>query len=63
MTDKLAFQNLEKVYDLVAAAIDDAGPDDESLFLCKLCLALAHHISDLSVIDEAIAIASSDLHV
>jgi hypothetical protein len=62
MTDKLAFQDLEKVYDMVAAAIDEAGPALESLFLSKLCLTLAHNVGDLSVIEEAIAIARSDLH-
>lgn len=63
MTDKLAFHDLEKVYDMVAVAIDDAGPANESLFLCKLCLLLAHHIDDLSVIEDAIATAGSDLQV
>lgn len=61
MTDQLTFEDLEKVYDLVAKAIDDVGPDKESLFLCKLCLTLAHNFSDLSAIEDAIIIAVSDL--
>jgi hypothetical protein len=61
MTDTLAFQDLEKVYDLVAKAIDEVGPDNESLFLGKLCLTLSHNIADLSVIENAIVIAKSDL--
>jgi len=61
MTDTLAFQDLEKVYDLVAKAIDEVGPDNESLFLGKLCLILSHNIADLSVIENAIVIAKSDL--
>ncbi len=61
MTDKLAFHDLEKVYDLVAVSIDEVGPEKQSLFLSKLCLTLAHNISELSVIEDAIAVARSDL--
>jgi hypothetical protein len=61
MTDTLSFQNLERAYDLIALAIDAAGPERESLFLGKLCLTLAHHINDISIIEQAIEIASADL--
>jgi len=61
MTDTLPFQDLEKVYDLVATAIDEVGPDHESLFLAKLCLTLAHHIGELTTIEDAIGIAKADL--
>ena len=61
MAEVLAFQDLEKVYDLVAAAIDEAGPDKEALLLSKLCLTLAHNIKDVSIIEEAIGIAKLDL--
>ena len=61
MSDTLAFEDLENVYDLIALAIDAAGPDKESLFLGKLCLALSHNIGDLSVIEQSIAIAKADL--
>ncbi len=60
MSDKLGFEELEQVYDLLAASIDAAGPQRE-LFLCKLCMTLAHHIGDLSIIEEAVAIARADL--
>jgi hypothetical protein len=61
MSKVLSFQDLEKVYDLVAAAIDAAGPDQEALFLSKLCITLAHNIQDISIIEEAIEIARLDL--
>ena len=61
MTEELAFEDFEKVYDLVALAIDDAGAEQEALFLSKLCLTLAHNIKDISIIEEAIAIARLDL--
>ncbi len=60
MSDKLTFEELEQVYDLLAASVDAAGARRE-LFLCKLCMTLAHNIGDLSVIEEAIAIARADL--
>lgn len=61
MTDKLKFNDLEKVYDLVAVSIDEVGPENEALFLSKLCLALAHNIGDMSVIEDAISIAATNL--
>ena len=61
MDEVLAFQDLEKVYDLVAAAIDEVGPDREALFLSKLCLTLAHNIKDVLIVEEAIEIARLDL--
>jgi hypothetical protein len=61
MNKVLAFQDLEKVYDLLAEAIDAAGPDREALFLSKLCITLAHNIEDVSIIEEAIEIARMDL--
>ena len=61
MTNTLAFADLEKVYDLVANAIDAAGPENESLFLSKLCISLAHNIPDIAVIESAIEIAGKDL--
>lgn len=63
MSDTLAFEDLEKAYDLVAQAIDAAGPDREALFLTKLCLALACRVRDLATIEEAIATAGTDLDV
>lgn len=60
--DRLAFADLEKIYDLLAAAIDAAGPDKETLFLAKLCLTMAHEMGDLALVERAIEIAKADLH-
>jgi hypothetical protein len=61
MAEVLVFQDLEKVYDLIAAALDEAGAEKEALLLSKLCLILAHNIKDVSIIEEAIGIAKLDL--
>lgn len=61
MATTLTFTDLEKVYDLVANAIDAAGPENETLFLSKLCITLAHNIPDITVIESAIETAGKDL--
>lgn len=61
MNQELRFEDLEKIYELVAAGIDAAGPERESLFLAKLCLTLAHHVGDPEVIEQAIADARAHL--
>lgn len=58
---KLPFEDLEQVYDLLAAGIDAAGPEKEALFLAKLCLTLAHGTGDLATVERAIEIAKADL--
>ena len=57
MKQTLEFAELEKVYDLIARGIDEAGEGNEALFLAKLCMALAHAIPDVAVVEEAIRIA------
>lgn len=52
---------LEDVFDKLAEGIDHAGPEQETLFLAKLALTLAHHVKDPAVIDAAIAAALRDL--
>jgi hypothetical protein len=59
---KLKPEQLERIYDLMAEAIDAAGPDKESLFLSKLCLALANQLGDKKCIQECIAIAARDIN-
>lgn len=51
----------EQAYDVLARALDRAGPERERLFLARLALALAHRMPDLAVFAEAVAIAESDL--
>ncbi len=60
--DNLSFEDIEKVYDLLATAIDAAGPEKEALFLAKLCLILAHESRDLATVEAAIESAKADLH-
>ena len=57
----LPFHDLEDVYDLLAEAIDRAGPDHETLYLTKLALVLGHFLGDKARISEAIEIAGRDL--
>lgn len=61
MEATLAFNELEIVYDLLAEAIDEAGPENESLLLSKLCITLAHKVSELAIIKDAIELAKKDL--
>lgn len=57
----MTFEELEQVYDALAAAIDRAGPANEALFLAKLALALAHRLGDRTAAEAAIAEALQDL--
>ena len=54
-------EELERVYDLMAEAIDKVGTDKESLFLSKLCLSLANELGDEELVRECLAIASQDM--
>ena len=57
MTKELSNADLEEAYDLIAEAIDQAGPARESLFLAKLCIVLARSADDLDAVRRAIAVA------
>lgn len=57
MKETLEFAELEQVYDLLAEAIDEAGPERETLFLAKLAMLLAQQIPDVDRIREAVASA------
>lgn len=61
MNEPMAFSELEQVYDLLAEAIDEIGENNESLFLSKLAIALAHNVGDLETVREAIRIAAKGL--
>lgn len=58
MKQTLEFAELEQVYDLLAEAIDAAGPERESLFLARLALLLSHEIPDLERVRKLIAVAA-----
>jgi hypothetical protein len=49
--------DLETAYELVAEAIDRAGPEREALFLARLALALAHECGDIAAVRRALEAA------
>ncbi len=51
----------EAAFELIARALDRVGPERERLFLARLALALAHRLPDLGSLEQALAIAESDL--
>jgi hypothetical protein len=57
MTDGSSPTGLEESFNMLARAIDRAGPAQERLFLAKLSLALAHRIGDNRILAEAIETA------
>lgn len=62
MTDKaLSIGDLESVYDALATAIDQAGPDKAQLFLVKLALLNANALADENVFQQNIVSALNDL--
>ena len=62
MTDSaLTIDGLETVYDALATAIDQAGPDKAQLFLVKLALLQANTLADAALCQKQIATALQDL--
>ena len=57
----LPFSGLEEVYEKLAEAIDAVGPEQESLFLTRFALTLAHKTGDLEAARESLAIALKGL--
>ena len=57
----LSIQGLETVYDTLAQAIDQAGPDKAALFLVKLALLNAHALADAGLFQQHLASALQDL--
>ena len=58
---KLTVPALEQVYDALATAIDQAGPDKATLFLVKLALLNANALADPAVFAGHIEAALLDL--
>ena len=62
MSDKvLTIDGLETVYDALATAIDQAGPENVQLFLVKLALLNAKALGDAALVQQQIATALMDL--
>ena len=54
-------ENLESLWELLAKAIDRAGPDHEVLFLSKLALLLGNQLEDRAAVERLIETALKDL--
>ena len=62
MTDTtLTIGGLETVYDALATAIDQAGPDKTELFLVKLALLQANALGDEAQFQQQVNAALQDL--
>lgn len=57
----LSITQLEQVYDTLAQAIDQAGPEHTELFLSKLSLLLANALGDEALIERLVQSALRDL--
>jgi hypothetical protein len=57
----LTIPALEDVYDALATAIDDVGPDKTELFLVKLALLNANALGQADVFKDHIAAALRDV--
>ena len=57
----LSIPDLETVYDLLAQAIDQAGPDKAELFLVKLALLQANALGEPGAVQRHIQAALQDL--
>jgi len=62
MTDQaLTIDGLEIIYDALATAVDQAGPNKAQLFLVKLALLNANALADEKLFQQQIATALQDL--
>lgn len=52
---------LEEAFDLIAQGIDRAGEKQETIFLSKLALLLAHRHADIAALRAAVRDALQDL--
>ena len=57
----LTLPGLESVYDLLAEAIDQAGPDKAELFLVKLALLNVQALGDAATVQQHVQTALQDL--
>jgi hypothetical protein len=60
-THTLDIAGLEQVYDRLATAIDEAGPEKSELFLVKLALLNAKALGDTKIFETQITLALKDL--
>jgi hypothetical protein len=56
-----SFDDLERAYETLAVAIDQAGPENDAIFLAKLALVLAERLKSPTEFEACITIALADL--
>lgn len=61
MPGQLSEEDLETALEMLANAINQAGPEKEMLFLSKLCFVLADELGDVRKLEEAITLVNKDL--
>ncbi len=61
MPSGLSIAGLETVYDLLAAAIDEVGPEKRELLLVKLTLLIANALGDAEAFRTHLVSAAADL--
>ena len=57
----LSVPDLEQVYDALATAIDEVGPEKSELLLVKLALLNANALGDAAAFEAQVAAALKDL--
>jgi hypothetical protein len=62
MANGLSIADLERAYDLIAAAIDRTPANEETDFLARLTLTLAARQNSLADLESALRIAESAIH-
>ncbi|HSW19478.1 MAG TPA: DUF2783 domain-containing protein [Ramlibacter sp.] len=60
-TSTITIPALETVYDQLASAIDQVGPEKSELFLVKLALLNAGALADADLFQRHLAAAAADL--
>jgi len=60
-THSISIPDLEVVYDSLATAIDDAGPEKATLFLVKLALLNANALASADIFQTHVQAALRDL--
>lgn len=55
---EMAFEDLEKTYDSLAKALDEAGVEKHNLLLARLVMILANQVGDSDQVAQAIREAS-----
>lgn len=61
MSKQLSDEDLERALEMLALAINEAGSENEMLFLSKLCFTLANRLGDIKLLEDAIEKVNADI--